>query len=80
MCDGVFQLTGNQSPADIHQKSLLRNLQALPIFDVERIYVCERSLAERGIESGQIAIPGVEVKLVRDTGSLIAGYDTVLSF
>lgn len=78
--DGVFQLLDNQKPDEIRQKSLQRNLQALPMFGVERIHVCERSLMERGIDAKQIKIPGVKVELVLDTGSFIAGYDTVLSF
>ncbi|MCX2779334.1 sulfurtransferase complex subunit TusC [Microbulbifer thermotolerans] len=80
LSDGVFQLLDNQSPAEIHQKSLQRNLQALPMFGIEQIFVCGRSLIERGISADQITIPGVEVHQVQDTGKLIAAYDTVLSF
>ncbi|WP_323844466.1 sulfurtransferase complex subunit TusC [Microbulbifer magnicolonia] len=78
--DGAFQLLGDQSPEGIGQKSLQRNLLALPMFGVERVYVCERSLMERGIDAKRIEIPGVKVELVLDTGSFIAAYDTVLSF
>ncbi|KUJ84674.1 sulfurtransferase complex subunit TusC [Microbulbifer flavimaris] len=78
--DGVFQLTADQAPQEIGQKSLYRNLQALPMFGVERIYVCRQSLADRGISTESIAVPGIEVELVTDPGALLARYQHVLSF
>ncbi len=78
--DGVFQLLPEQAPSAIGQKSLLRNLQALPMFGIETIHVCERSLLERGIDAKQLAIAGAEIELVADTGGFIAGFDSVLSF
>lgn len=80
MGDGVFQLLEGQEPGGIQQKSLLRNLQALPMFGVETIHVCERSLQERGIQTSAVELAGAEIKLVADTGSFIAGFDSVLSF
>ena len=78
--DGVFQLLGDQQPQAIEQKSLQRNLQALPMFGVETIHVCEISLMERGIDAAEIRVPGAEIKLVANTGRFIAGFDAVLSF
>ncbi|MFI2809828.1 MULTISPECIES: sulfurtransferase complex subunit TusC [unclassified Microbulbifer] len=78
--DGVFQLVPGQQPAGIDQKSLQRNLQALPIFDIERAFVCQRSLAQRGLSLDDLAKDGPALHPVADTGRLIAGYDTVLSF
>lgn len=78
--DGIFQLLDRQQAEAIEQKSLRRNLQALPIFGVETVHICERSLLERGIDAGQLQFPGVELKLIADTGTFISGYDTVLSF
>ncbi|WP_346836473.1 sulfurtransferase complex subunit TusC [Microbulbifer sp. SAOS-129_SWC] len=78
--DGVFQLLAAQEPAGIEQKSLLRNLQALPMFGVETLHVCEASLLERGIDPQRIQVPGAEIKLLPDSGSFIGAFDTVLSF
>ncbi|GAA5523656.1 protein TusC [Microbulbifer aestuariivivens] len=78
--DGIFQLLDNQAPEEIQQKSLLRNLQALPLFGVERIHICQQSLNRRGIGVDAIALPGLELTLVEDTGALIARYQHVLSF
>lgn len=80
MGDGVFQLLGGQNSEAIEQKNLQRNLQALPMFGVETIHICEHSLMERGIKTEQMKLPGAELKLVTDTGRFIAGYDNVLSF
>ncbi|MBB3059962.1 sulfurtransferase complex subunit TusC [Microbulbifer rhizosphaerae] len=78
--DGVFQLLDDQRAEAIEQKNLRRNLQALPIFGVETVHICERSLLERGIDAGQLQIPGAGLKLIADTSRFIAGYDSVLSF
>ena len=48
--DGVFQLSSAQQPASLQQKDLGANLQALPMFGVEALYVAQRSLAERGLQ------------------------------
>ncbi|SEE13958.1 sulfurtransferase complex subunit TusC [Pseudomonas anguilliseptica] len=47
--DGVFQLSGAQQPANLQQKDLSANLQALPMFGVEALYASQRSLDERGL-------------------------------
>ena len=77
--DGVFQLL-EQNPNAIGEKNLRRNLQALPMFGVETLHVCRRSLEERGISAERIAVPGAEIKLLESSGPYIAGFDQVLSF
>ncbi|MFS1523352.1 sulfurtransferase complex subunit TusC [Microbulbifer sp. 2304DJ12-6] len=78
--DGIFQLLDHQSPEEIGQKSLRRNLLALPMFGIEQILVCHKSLRDRTITLDQVQIPGVEVKTIREPGTLIAAYHCVLSF
>ena len=77
--DGVFQLLP-QNPATIGEKSLQRNLQALPMFDVETLHVCQASLVQRGIDPAAIELPGAEIRLVENTAAFIHGFDHVLSF
>lgn len=77
--DGVFQLL-EQDPAQIGEKSLRRNLQALPMFGVETLYVCQKSLSERGMSHEDLSIPGAEIQLLEATGSFIGKFDQVLSF
>ena len=55
--DGVWQLTQAQQPAQLQQKDLTANLQALPMFGVEALYACNRSLFERGVNSGALILP-----------------------
>jgi len=77
--DGVFQLL-EQNPEGIGEKNLRRNLQALPMFGVETLYVCQRSLETRGVDPDRLVIPGAELKLLQDTGEFIARFDQVLSY
>ncbi|WP_043317921.1 sulfurtransferase complex subunit TusC [Microbulbifer sp. HZ11] len=77
--DGVYQLLA-QNPQAIAEKSLYRNLQALPMFGVERIYICQRSATERGLALSQLQLTGADVQLLEDPGSLIRRFDQVLSF
>ncbi|SHE66226.1 tRNA 2-thiouridine synthesizing protein C [Microbulbifer donghaiensis] len=78
--DGVFQLLPEQSPAGIGQKSLQRNLQALPLFGVEQAYVCTKSLAQRGLDLEALSQGQLPLVPVDDSAALIATYDSVLSF
>ena len=55
--DGVFQLRNDQQPALLQQKNLAANLQALPLFGVEELYACQRSLDERGLAADQLGLP-----------------------
>jgi tRNA 2-thiouridine synthesizing protein C len=55
--DGVFQLLVGQQPAVLQQKDLSANLQALPIFGVEELFVSSRSLAERGLNDAPLILP-----------------------
>lgn len=77
--DGVFLLL-EQDAQQIHEKSLRRNLTALPMFGVETLHLCERSLQERGIDPAHVSIPGADLKLLQNPGAFIADFDQVLSF
>lgn len=54
--DGVFQLIADQNPDKIGMKSLSASLPALPLYDVDKIFVQESALAERGLESENLAL------------------------
>ncbi|WP_252275171.1 sulfurtransferase complex subunit TusC [Pseudomonas subflava] len=59
--DGVFQLVAGQQAAALQQKDLTANLQALPLFGVEELFVSSRSLTERGLIDAQLILPAVEL-------------------
>ena len=77
--DGVFQLL-EQNPEAIGEKNLRRNLQALPMFGVETLHICKKSLEDRGVTPEQITVAGAELKLLDNPGAFIANFDQVLSF
>lgn len=76
--DGVFQLATNQQPGALQQKDLTANLQALPLFGIESLYVSSRSLAERGLTDAQL---GLEVQRLDDAeiGRLLDHYDLLVT-
>ena len=45
--DGVSQLINGQSPEPISLKNFLKTFSAFEFYDLNHIYVCERSLSER---------------------------------
>ena len=55
--DAVYQLLPDHSPAGIGQKNLAAMQQSLPLYDVEKIYVCQRSLEARGLRPEALALP-----------------------
>ncbi|OHC27278.1 MAG: sulfurtransferase TusC [Pseudomonadales bacterium RIFCSPLOWO2_12_59_9] len=76
--DGVLQLTQAQQPAQLQQKDLTANLQALPMFGVEALYACNRSLFERGVDSGALNLP-VELLDEHGLSALLQRYDLVIT-
>lgn len=76
--DGVFQLSGAQQPANLQQKDLSANLQALPMFGVEALYVAKSSLIERGLQdhSSNLAVEYLDDAALSD---LIDSYDQVIT-
>ncbi len=76
--DGVLQLLGNQDARLLQQKSLSANLQALPVFGVEEIMVCGRSLQERGMSLEQCQLPA-QVVDAAGLREVIQRFDQVVS-
>lgn len=78
MDDGVFQLAAAQQPASLQLKDLAANLQALPMFGVEKLFVCAHSVAERGLDPASLSLP-VEVLDDAALAALIGRYDQVVT-
>jgi tRNA 2-thiouridine synthesizing protein C len=78
MDDGVFQLVKGQAPQALEQKNLGANLQALPLFGIDALYVCAASLAERGLAPEQLALD-VNVLPVGDLAPLFNRFDEVIT-
>ncbi|MBT8765031.1 sulfurtransferase complex subunit TusC [Metapseudomonas boanensis] len=76
--DGVFQLVASQQPGSLQQKDLTANLQALPLFGVESLYVSAQSLQERGLDAATL---NLAVDVLDDSAltALIDRYDQVIT-
>lgn len=79
LSDAVFQLIGDQSPAAIGQKNLSANLQVLPMYDVEKLYVCAEALQQRNLAEQNLKIPA-EILDQQARQALIDQFDVVLNF
>ncbi len=77
--DGVFQLTAHQATEGIEQKSLSNILAALPIYDINQLFVCQTSLALRGISASQID-DTIKVLNHTEVAELLQQQDHLLSF
>ncbi len=55
--DGVLQLVREQSPQGILQRHYAPTFKILELYDVEGVYVCAASLAERGLTAEDLLIP-----------------------
>lgn len=80
MNDGVFQLLNTQDPSDLSQKNLAASLSALPLYDVERLYVHLPSLTERGLSRTDLALDALTELSDSDVGQLFAEQDQLISF
>lgn len=78
MDDGVLQLLNGQDAQQIKQKSLAANLQALSIFGVEDILVCEHSLRQRGIPA-TLCSPEPRAVSSAEITALLTHYDQVVT-
>lgn len=77
--DGVWQLQAGQQPDLLEQKNLQAQLAALPLFGIEKLYVCASSLTRRGLDSTQLAL-AVEPLQQEQIGALLRQQQQVLSF
>ena len=77
--DGVFQLAAKQDAKALQQKDLSANLQALPMFGVEDLFVCGDSVAERGLNPTGLSLEEAQVLAAHEITALIDSYDQVIT-
>ena len=77
--DGVFQLAAKQDAKALQQKDLSANLQALPMFGVEALFVCADSAAERGLAPSAFSLEEAQALTAQDITALIDRYDQVIT-
>lgn len=77
--DGVFQLAAKQDARALQQKDLSANLQALPMFGVEDLFVCADSAAARGLDTASLALADAQVLNAAQITALIDRYHQVIT-
>ena len=79
LADGVFQLLQDQQPQGIQQKNISANLSALPMYDIDQIFVSASALKARGLKKEQLSLPA-ELLDDQQIAALISRHDQVMSF
>lgn len=77
--DGVFQIKKDQNPDGLDMKNFSKTYRALEMYDVEKLFVEQESLAERGLSKEDLLVD-VEVLSRAQVSSLIDEQDVVLGF
>lgn len=77
--DGVWQLAAQQQAKALQQKDLSANLQALPMFGVDELFVCGDSAAERGLDPAGLALDEARLLTAGEITALIDRYDQVIT-
>lgn len=80
MDDGVFQLLKEQQAHEIDQKSFASMLSALPLYDIEKIYIQRESLVQRKIEINELIIENAIVLDNAQISTLLNSQEHILSF
>ncbi|AXB32584.1 sulfurtransferase complex subunit TusC [Vibrio campbellii] len=60
--DGVYQLLLGQEPNDILSKDYAPMLKLFDLYDIEQVFVCADSLAERGLAQADLVIDAEALK------------------
>ncbi|MFT3931385.1 MAG: sulfurtransferase complex subunit TusC [Spongiibacteraceae bacterium] len=77
--DGVAQLLNAHDSATLGEKSFEKQLSALPMYDINTIYVDADALQRRGLTTADLSLPAQTVSDV-DIVDLLKQHDIVLSF
>jgi tRNA 2-thiouridine synthesizing protein C len=77
--DGVLQLLKAQDPGIIDNKAYYKTFPALEYYDIDNIYVCAQSLAERGIQTSHLCI-AVSLMELDEMSELLAKQQHLMSF
>lgn len=77
--DGVAQLLIKQESAAIGEKSLEKQLGALPLYDINEIFVDAAALRERGFTADELSLPARALEREAIT-ALLQRADIVLNF
>ncbi len=77
--DGVYNLMKDQETSGLGIKGFVKTYRSLEGYDVEKIYVDELSLTERGLQTDDLAVD-VEVKSAGELAKMMKEQDAVFPF
>jgi tRNA 2-thiouridine synthesizing protein C len=77
--DGVYQLLNKQTPDNISIKDFLKTFSAFEFYDLNNIYVCQRSLTERKLLA-DFHINNVQVLSNEDFTTALHQHSVILNF
>ncbi len=77
--DGVWQLTKDHDTSNAGRKSHQKMAQALPMFGIEKIFIDELSLTERGLNLSELALSD-QASSQENIQSLMASAKHIISF
>ncbi len=78
--DGVTQLQCGQDPSAIHSRHYSPAFKLFELYDIEQIYVCQRSLQEQGLTLSQLILDGVQVMEPEALSEQLHHCDKILTF
>ncbi|PWC09346.1 sulfurtransferase complex subunit TusC [Brenneria corticis] len=78
--DGVLQLLPGQQPETILMRNYIATFGVLPLYDIERCYVCAESLQQRGIARDTDWAVDVLLLPPEELRQRLADYHSILSF
>ncbi|MBG6246885.1 MULTISPECIES: sulfurtransferase complex subunit TusC [Symbiopectobacterium] len=78
--DGVLQLLPDQQPDTILMRNYIATFGVLPLYDIERCYLCAVSADQRGLNADTAWVIDVERLAPDALRATLADYDTVLTF
>ncbi|XBS69476.1 sulfurtransferase complex subunit TusC [Acerihabitans sp. KWT182] len=80
VADGVLLLLPGQRPGDILARDFIATFGVLPIYDVDRFYLCAESLAERGLSQERQWVLDAEILPAAAWRQRLSEFDIVLTF
>lgn len=77
--DGVFQLKKGQNTEESGMKNFSPTYRALEMYDVEKLYIEEESMEQRGLTADDLIVP-VEVLSTAELADLMEQQDVILDY
>jgi len=77
--EGVRQLIKNQNTEAVRVKNFLKTMAAFELYDIENIYLCKKSLIERGLEE-DFHVKNIQVLNVNEFLNKLHHHHVILRF